>query len=223
MGTSILTLPDLRLIYDRKLRDFTECFQNHLNRIEKSIISLGSTANVPQARTNQAYETLQRYNITEDCNDASLCIRQLLLHKMSIHPDYLTTQDEDAMALSVTASLQFLRSIVCNFRHDTIFPPIHIPGSSGYYEKGHLVQILDLCFRAEWMEKTGLSRMTRCFIQNLNASFMAVSRQKYSICLEKLSELFVSFAQNIEDVLGELLESASVNDSLEDEFARLGL
>ncbi|KAK2763287.1 hypothetical protein FQN54_009923 [Arachnomyces sp. PD_36] len=171
----------------------------HLDQLERSILRLARPVGVflPVGDT-RAYDEIIGYNMAQDCNDVSLCIRKI------------SDLDRFTTGSAGIKSLNFLRSIISTTRFEVIALHNYTPGTPGYYNASFLKQILDSRFHNNRLVHTGLLEVIRRFLRELNNSFEPTERKgEHTMNLERLPELFLSLAEGVEGVLGKLLQSRS--------------
>jgi hypothetical protein len=158
--------------------------------------------------------------ITENFNDASLCLRQLLLHNLLVHPEYINPEDRVIISSGGKSCLQLLQKVIYKFSDRK---SLRKSNYLGYFKPIDIANTLRNC---NMTGIDGVSAIITVSLQRLNVAFeVAKSRNntEYIVELEQLPQQFLSTAVSTEKLLSYLADARSNSEleSLEEGLANL--
>ncbi|KAF7589641.1 hypothetical protein BBP40_004014 [Aspergillus hancockii] len=209
---------------DRCKTDLKYCgrhLSSQLNQIRKWIVgwAVGNQSN----QIEDIYNDLLRERISERFNDASLCLWELWYQATAIHPDDITPDTHAETSSGGRQCYRLLTGIICAIRgHRRISDGT----SRGVYEPHSLKSLIKSLAIAHSPAHRSLWIALEGFLEKLNLSFTKVDgREEYTFYLNDISDLFLSIAVSVENILQGLLRNgngqAAEIQGLEDSIAGL--
>lgn len=149
-------------------------------------------------------------------------MRQMNLEQKRIHPDDFVKSDKDSIDKAFTDIVYFLSSITEIARGTSIVLHNKQAGKSGYYIEKNMADLRARCERRSWLGSNQVSKVFVKFLTTLNSSIkftgLCSGRMVYNYHIRELSGVFLSLAEDLENLLGDMsteLEKKSRQEKIE--------
>ncbi|KAE8346092.1 hypothetical protein BDV24DRAFT_158889 [Aspergillus arachidicola] len=159
---------------------------------------------------NQSSQTKDMYNdplgerLSERFNDASLCLRERY-QDTAISPDDITPENRMEISTGGMQCYKLLTGIICAIRGHR---RISNGTSCGVYDPDSLKGLINSLTVPRSPAHRNLWTILGRFLENLNLSFTKADRGKaYTFSFKDISDLFLSVAADVENMLQDLLRN----------------
>jgi hypothetical protein len=201
-----------------------------VHQIQEFIISWITVISPIKRTAREVYDTLLRSQISEDFNDASLCIQQLWLQQVCIHPADIGPDDDEKISTGSRICLEHLIDVVCRLCNRKYVRRNRKRDTFGYFEPNDLADLLNQRITTGCYETRRILAMISNFWQHLNLMFERTAENQetqYRLNLGQISKHFSSVAVTAENLLLHMMEerdhSLKKVESLETGMAGLGM